>query len=349
MLGKLTQDTLIFDWSKFHPRAALVCIPAVALPLIIGIGTGHATQGMMATAGAFSVGFGSFQELRHSRLAPMLVAAIGMCISSWIGTLAGLSSIATILVSAIWGLLYGTVWTLSPGTAWTALQCLIWLVISTAFPRSGLQALTRGSFVLAGGLLQVSFVLALWRIQGKVTPVAGGSSTPEESRIVSHAMNADWSRRLQAHSRGHHFGNCIGCLPVSVAAYWLLDPDDGCHRDQARASSNFSTRNRASAGNRGGGSIGYTDRDQSKTATLDFGRPGGYFRRGLLHAYLRELCRLRGLRHLLRGLYPDSGRPSRESTDSAPGIEYPVGGWRRADRSRYVFAVGAKRGRASFL
>lgn len=197
MLGKLTQDTLTFDWSKFHPRPALVCIPAVALPLIIGIGTGHATQGMMATAGAFSVGFGSFQELRHSRLAPMLVAAIGMCISSWIGTLAGLSSIATILVSAIWGLLYGSVWTLSPGTAWTALQCLIWLVISTAFPRSGLQALTRGSFVLAGGLLQVSFVLALWRIQGKVTPVAGGS-TPEESRIVSHAMNADWGRRLQA-------------------------------------------------------------------------------------------------------------------------------------------------------
>jgi hypothetical protein len=68
----------------------------------------------------------------------MLYAAIGMCVSSWIGTMAGLSDVGAVLASAVWGLVYGTVWTVSPGAAWIAQQCLVWLVISTAYPASGL-------------------------------------------------------------------------------------------------------------------------------------------------------------------------------------------------------------------
>jgi hypothetical protein len=51
--------------------------------------------------------------LRHSRRTPMLLAAVVMCISSWIGTLAGLSGIGAVLACTIWGFLYGTVWTLA--------------------------------------------------------------------------------------------------------------------------------------------------------------------------------------------------------------------------------------------
>jgi hypothetical protein len=175
MLGKAARGAFTFDWAKFRPTAALHCLPAVALPLVIGIATGHGRQAVMATASAFSVGFGSFQELGHSRVKPMLYAALGMCVSSWIGTMAGLSNIGTVLACAVWGLLYGAVWTVSPGAAWIALQCLIWLVISTAYPASGLHALTRGSLALAGGLLQMLFVLAFWRISGSVTPAFGSA------------------------------------------------------------------------------------------------------------------------------------------------------------------------------
>jgi hypothetical protein len=198
MLKTIAKDTLVFDWSKFHPRCAVLCAPAIAVPLIIGVGTGHPRQGVMAAAGAFSVGFGSFHELFNSRKAPMLVAAIGMCISSWIGTLAGVSNIATVLVSAGWGFLYGTFWTLSPGTAWIALQCAVWLVIATAYPASGVHALTRGSFVLAGGLLQMLFVVSLWRILGSVSPVIAGANAAEERNILAHARLASWRRRLEA-------------------------------------------------------------------------------------------------------------------------------------------------------
>ena len=42
------------------------------MPSPAGIASGHPRQGMMTAAGAFSVGFGSFQQLGTSRKTPML-------------------------------------------------------------------------------------------------------------------------------------------------------------------------------------------------------------------------------------------------------------------------------------
>ncbi|HEX3354611.1 MAG TPA: hypothetical protein VHS34_17460 [Terriglobales bacterium] len=194
----VTKDTLLFDWAKFQPRAASLCVPAIALSLTVGIGAGHPRQGVMAAAGAFSVGFGSFQELRRSRRAPMLLAAAVMCVSSWIGALAGLSNTGAVLACTFWGYLYGTVWTLSPGVAWIALQGVIWLVISTAYPVHGVGALTRGSFVLAGGLLQMLFVLGFWRTSGSVTPAFGGAGQDSGSETLAGALENSREQRVQA-------------------------------------------------------------------------------------------------------------------------------------------------------
>jgi hypothetical protein len=220
MLRNLTHDTLIFDWTKFLPKAALRCVPAIAIPLIVGISVGHPRQGLMAAAGAFTVGFGTFQELRGSRITPLLAAAIGMCVSSWVGSVAGHSDVSIILISALWGFLYGTVWNLSPGVAWTGLQCVIWLVISTAYPQSGVQALERGSFMLAGGLLQMAIIIVIRQVTGTMNPLLGGSSTPEENAIVSNAWGASRGMRLQA------FRAAI-VLAASAAAYRFLALPNG--------------------------------------------------------------------------------------------------------------------------
>ncbi len=224
MWRKLTKDTLIFDWSKFHPRAAFPCVPAIAVPLAVGLSTGHARQGVMAAAGAFSVGFGSFQELRHSRRAPMLLAAGVMCISSWIGALAGLSGIGAVLACTFSGSLYGAVSTLSPGAAWIALQGVVWLVISTAYPARGAGALTRGSLVLAGGLLQMFFVLGFWRVSGSVTPAFGGAGQNGKPETLSNAIPANvirggWGQRVQAL-------RAAVVLAIAAALYrWLALPN----------------------------------------------------------------------------------------------------------------------------
>jgi Fusaric acid resistance protein-like len=223
MLAKAARGAFTFDWAKFRPSAALHCLPAVALPLVIGIGTGHGRQAVMATASAFSVGFGSFQELEHSRIKPMLYAAVGMCVSSWVGAMAGLSDIGAVLASAAWGLLYGTVWTVSPGAAWIALQCLVWLIISAAYPASGLHALTRGSLALAGGLLQMLFVLGLWKITGRVTPAFGSAgnegSAPKWPLTDFSAWRAEWRRSIVP------FRAAIVLATAAALSRWLALPN----------------------------------------------------------------------------------------------------------------------------
>ena len=185
MFRRLARGTLTFDWSHAQPGAALLCLPALALPLAVGLVTDHLRQGMMMAAGAFSVGFGSFQELHGSRHRPMLVAAVGMCVSSWIGTLAGLSSAAAVALAGVWGAAYGLAWTIGPAASWIALQCLVWLVISSAYPDSGLRLLTRGSFVLGGGLLQMLIISTVWRVRGRRSPVMGSAAQAAEPALAA--------------------------------------------------------------------------------------------------------------------------------------------------------------------
>lgn len=175
MLQFLAEGAFKFYWANFFPRAAGRCAVTMAVSLAVGLITGHAVQGMEAAAGAFSVGFGSFHEVRKSRIAPMLYASVGMCFSSWIGTIAGNSVPGVILVAALGGIVYAMLSALSPGVSYVGLQCVVWMVISSAYPASGIHALQRGSLVLAGGLLQTLMVVTLWRIEHTVTPAAGGT------------------------------------------------------------------------------------------------------------------------------------------------------------------------------
>ncbi|HXU61410.1 MAG TPA: FUSC family protein [Polyangia bacterium] len=176
----MVKGTLAFDWARAQPRAALLCLPAVALPLLVGMMVARPIAGLMVAAGAFSVGFGSFQELRGSRRLPMLVAAATICLSSWIGTIAGASAPMVLLLSALWGAAYGLAGAAGAAAAWLALQCLIWLVISMSYPSHGVAALVRGSCALGGGLLQMLVVWTGWWSTGNVPapvsfgPIAGG-------------------------------------------------------------------------------------------------------------------------------------------------------------------------------
>lgn len=190
MFRDTTRDLLTFDWKQSQPSAAAWCLPGLALPLAAGLATGHLRQGMVAAAGAFSVGFGSFQRLGRSRTAPMLVAAAGMCLSSWIGTLGGLSGVAIALLCAVWGGLYAFAWTRGPGASWIALQCLIWLILSSAYPIRGWAALSRGSFVLGGGLLQLGIVTLAWRLTGRIPTVAGAVTRAAEPALAAFSPGA---------------------------------------------------------------------------------------------------------------------------------------------------------------
>jgi len=71
-----------------------------------------------------------------------------------------------VIASAAAAYVYAEISHRSQAASWVALQCALWLVISTAYPAHGLQALNRGCLILAGGLLQAMVTALACRIAG---------------------------------------------------------------------------------------------------------------------------------------------------------------------------------------
>jgi hypothetical protein len=179
MVPYLLRQLFSADRQYLRPVWCLLCMPAIAVPLVVGIVDKDLKTAVLAAAGAFSVGLGSFHQLGNSRFASMLFAALGMFVSSWVGTVAGLSGVAMIVATAAAAYVYGIVSLKSPGESWVALTCAIWLVISTGYPATGLQTVSRGLLVLTGGLLQIIFLFALWKVAGSVGPAHSISDIAE--------------------------------------------------------------------------------------------------------------------------------------------------------------------------
>ena len=204
------------DWSKLDVHTALRCVPGIALPLLLGFATGHVRQGVMAASGAFSVGFGAFYEILRSRRLAMLVAALGMAVSSWVGAVSGSSTPACIAVAGIWGLVYGVVSDLSVGASWVSLMWVIWLVISTASPLHGLHALARAGFILLGGVLQALFVDAQWQLSRLRHPLV----TPPQLRLTLRAL------RENAHYEAYRVQTAMTLMIAMGIARWTQMPNN---------------------------------------------------------------------------------------------------------------------------
>jgi hypothetical protein len=159
-----TGDVIKLQREEFRAVAAACCVPAIVIVLVCGLVVGQPFAALVATAGAFSVGFGLFQRLSSFTVAPMLLALVGMTISATIGTLASASPLSEGIAAAIWA--FGVAAAVGLGTAvwWIVLQWSIALVIAAAFPADPTFALLRGLLVALGGALQFVLASGLWAL-----------------------------------------------------------------------------------------------------------------------------------------------------------------------------------------
>src|SRR5258706_2875760 len=136
---------------------------AVVLPFVVGGTTGHLQYGAYMALGALPAGFASFHGETRSRVAAVVLASLGMSVSTFVGaSTAGAAPWLLVSIVAIFAYFTGLAVSLGVRTAVAVFQWPIALLISMALPADPAEAALRAGLVLAGGLLHAPFVPASW-------------------------------------------------------------------------------------------------------------------------------------------------------------------------------------------
>jgi hypothetical protein len=164
-LAAFFRDVYVFDWDKLTFRADLILVLPVALCLAIGLAAGHPGAALITAGGAATIGFGAKQQIGDSRLLPMILASLGIAFSTFLGMIAGHTNAVLVPLAGLWGFGYGVLTKREAGYGWVGQQCVVTLLVGSAFPFSARAASIRALLLLAGGTVQVvstSVALRLW-------------------------------------------------------------------------------------------------------------------------------------------------------------------------------------------
>lgn len=156
-----------FEWAKLAPQAGLPLVPALLIILALGVAFDQPAAAAIATAGAFTTGFGAFQQFTRSRFGPMLFAAVGIALSTLIGGEAGKSTPVLLMLALVYGLWCGLLPAIGMGAFWIGQQFGVFLIVSSAYGDAG-HILERMLLVGSGGALQiVCYMLVLGLARGR--------------------------------------------------------------------------------------------------------------------------------------------------------------------------------------
>jgi len=161
-------DSYVFKWRNQTFAGDLVFAVPVAFCLAMGLGVGHPAAGMIAAGGAMTVGFGAKQSIDRSRLLPMIFASLGIAFSTFVGMVAGHDNFILVAVAAFWAFGYGMLTSRPGGYGWVGQQCVVALLVGSAFPFSPRLAAARASLLLVGGIVQVLWSSAALRLFGQL-------------------------------------------------------------------------------------------------------------------------------------------------------------------------------------
>ncbi len=165
-LRALLTATVALDRRQIAVGTAARCCIGVGVPLLVGTAVDQVAHGVAAAAGALVVGFATFQGAYRTRAQVVLLACLGVALSTFVGALAGHALWSAIAVVAVWGFVSGLLAVLGQQTSVVGLLSVMALLLVAEFPATPAQAAVRAGLVLAGGLFQAVLVVALWPLRG---------------------------------------------------------------------------------------------------------------------------------------------------------------------------------------
>jgi len=159
-----------FRWEGLALWRAVRVAVGVVVPLALGWVSGHVQYGAYAALGALPAGVTSFQGETRSRVTVVVLASLGMAVSTFIGaTTAAAWPWLLVPAVAVWGYFTGLSVCLGLAPSIAVLQWSIALLIAIGLPSGPAEAAVRAGLVLAGGLLQAALVAASWAVRPGAT------------------------------------------------------------------------------------------------------------------------------------------------------------------------------------
>lgn len=137
----------------------------VSIPILFGVLTGGIGSAAIVATGALNVSFSDSNDPYRRRAGRMLIASLIVASAVTLGSLAGQSHTAAVILSMAWAFAAGMLVAVGAAEADIGLISLVTLVVFSAEPQSPSRALSSGTLALAGGLLQTVLSTALWPLR----------------------------------------------------------------------------------------------------------------------------------------------------------------------------------------
>ncbi len=148
-------DSYVFHWNLASFRTDWYFTLAVAVCLAVGIALGHPGAALIAAGGAMTAGFGAKQNIDHTPLLPIMFVSVGMALCTFVGVAAGHKSWTLTLIATLFGFGYGMMSKRGAGYIWVSQQCVVTLLVASAFPASPHDAAVRALLIFVGGIVQL--------------------------------------------------------------------------------------------------------------------------------------------------------------------------------------------------
>jgi uncharacterized membrane protein YccC len=200
------QGALHIDRSKITAGKALRSIIAYALPLAIGVGTGHVVEGVLIAAGAALLGAVGLTFTHRARARTLLLACVGIALSAFIGTITGNNNLLAILLIGIWGVGAGLLVAINQQAMIIGLQSTLALIIFSHFANDPTHAAFEAALVFTGALLQTLLAMIPIPVERTAAERSALSSVYQElADYAAHPSNQETVDQLrealqQAHS-----------------------------------------------------------------------------------------------------------------------------------------------------
>ena len=158
-LKQSIKATLRIDRTQFTALQAVRATIGFAIPLALGVATGHVIEGVSIAAGASLIASVGLTYTNRVRVRTMLLACLGLAISAFVGSLTGRIDILAILAIGIWGFGAGMLVAFGQPAVVIGLQSVLAMIVLAHYGLPPLEGALQALLILVGALIQVLLVL----------------------------------------------------------------------------------------------------------------------------------------------------------------------------------------------